>query len=277
MRELAHLLIEPLVYAALVTLVFVPLEALAPLRAQRRCRYRADVLFATVGAIFAQLGVYLTAGALLALSGHLGSTARLADAPSWLALPLSLVVFELGGYAYHRAAHRFAWLSRLHAVHHSATHMDWLAGFRQHPLEIGLMTAAQNLPLVLLGLPVEAHALLILLVRLNSLFVHSNVRTPAWLRHVLATPTFHHRHHGVDGPAANFATLLPVLDRVFGTHAEDQASRFGLGSDEEPSFLALLLLRSTEAPERPRNGASPFSPSRSRPRPRRSSPPRHPE
>lgn len=236
-----ELLLRPLIYAGLVALVFVPLERLAPLREPRRGGVRTDALFATVGAVLSQLAVYAVGGVLLALAERLDG-APLRATPGWIALPVSLLVFELGGYAYHRAAHRVGWLSRLHAVHHSAPHMDWLAGFRQHPLEVALMTGAQNLPLVLLGLPLETHVLLVVLLRLNTLWVHSNVRAPRWLEPWLATPVFHQRHHARDQEPANFATLFPWLDRLFGTHRHDAVQQFGLEGDER-GFLALLLCR----------------------------------
>jgi sterol desaturase/sphingolipid hydroxylase (fatty acid hydroxylase superfamily) len=120
--------------------------------------------------------------------------------------------------------------------------MDWLAGFRHHPIEIALMTLAQNAPLVLLGLPLGEHALLVLVLRLNTLFVHSNLRTPSWLGAIVATPSFHHRHHDRDAHTANYATLFPWLDRIFRTHATETADTFGVpGGADDPGFLALLF------------------------------------
>ena len=40
---------------------------------------------------------------------------------------------------------------------------------------------------------------------------------PSALDRVIATPPFHRRHHREDLPPGNFASTLPVLDRVFGT------------------------------------------------------------
>ena len=67
------------------------------------------------------------------------------------------------------------------------------ASFRQHPLEIMLVTLAQNAPLVLLGLPLGSHALVLLLLRLNTVFVHADLELPRgramqWLSEVVATP-----------------------------------------------------------------------------------------
>jgi hypothetical protein len=158
------------------------------------------------------------------------------------ALLVGLVLFELCGYAYHRAAHGVPALWRLHAVHHSAPQMHWLAAYRQHPVEIVVMTTVQNLPLVLLGMPIGAHALVIVLLMLNSVFVHSNLRIDhPWLRCLIATPRFHHRHHDRDAQPANFAALLPILDRVFGSYAGERAARFGVSDPHPAGFWALLV------------------------------------
>src|SRR6185369_4514684 len=140
-----------------------------------------------------------------------------------------LLLFELGGYAYHRLAHRVPWMWRLHEVHHSSEAMDWLASFRQHPVEALLMTLAQNAPLVLLHVPLGAHGVVLALLKLNTVFVHANVRVPAgpWTL-ILATPRFHHRHHQRGGPVRNYAALFPFIDRLFGTHSDERAAAFGV-------------------------------------------------
>lgn len=236
----------PLIYAVLAGCVFAPLEWLLPERDERLDR-RATL----TNAGFATIGNLLTHALLAASMGvALGAAARV----EWLdlgvrgpaALIIGLLVFELGGYAYHRAAHAVPALWRLHAVHHSAPQMNWLAAYRQHPLEIVLMTMAQNLPLVLLGVPIGAHALVVVLLALNTVFVHTNLRKPPWLRWhpwlrwLIATPRFHHRHHDRDAQPANFASLLPILDRVFGSYADAPAHQFGLAEPHPTRFWALL-------------------------------------
>lgn len=252
--DLSPWLAEPLtalLYAALVGLAFAPLERLFALRRERRSRRSliTDLLFAVVGGSLTRLLLILGLGTLLlwahkgAVGAGLGSESWLARQPFALRLGVALLIFELCGYAYHRAAHRLPALWRLHRVHHSAPTMDWLASFRQHPLEIALMTLAQNLPLVILGVPLGEHALVVLLLALNTVFVHSNLRVPRLLELVVATPRFHHRHHDADRAAANYASLFPWIDRMFGTHDGADAGRLGLPEPKDEGFLALLLAR----------------------------------
>ncbi|MCA9712551.1 MAG: sterol desaturase family protein, partial [Myxococcales bacterium] len=210
------LVVRLLSFTALAGLAFIPVERLYGARRGPRRDRLTDAGFATVGEWLAQLGVAVVVGGLLA---GLDDVAR--EEPLWigiadpalrtgLEIASGLLVFEIMGYAYHRAAHRVPVLWRLHAVHHSAEQLDWLASFRQHPLEIVLMTLVQNAPLVLLGIPLGAHVMVLLVIRLGTVFVHADLRVPeGWWTRVVATPGFHHRHHQRDGAVRNYASLFP--------------------------------------------------------------------
>jgi sterol desaturase/sphingolipid hydroxylase (fatty acid hydroxylase superfamily) len=246
-------IVRVLVFTALAGLAFAPLEHLFGRHRGPRPDRLADLGFATFGGLLVHLGVAtLVGGALAALdrvalaeplfAGVGDRTLRTA-----LEVGVGLVIFELVGYAYHRLAHAVPWLWRLHAVHHSSERMDWLASFRQHPLEIVLMTLAQNAALVLLGVPLGAHALVLLALRLNTVFVHADLELPRgramkWLSGLLATPAFHHRHHQRDGAPRNFSSMFPWIDRLFGTHDAAPAGPVGLSTPTPRSFLGLLVL-----------------------------------
>lgn len=239
---------RPLLFVGLAALAFLPLERIAAAHGQRRRRFATDVAFATVGQTLVGLGVVFVVGAVLArldslaldrplLAGIGGPRARFAAETA-----VGLLLFELGGYFHHRLSHAVPALWRFHEVHHSSETMDWLAAFRQHPVEIVLLTLAQNAPLVLLGVPLGAHATVLVLLKLATVFVHSNVRVPLGpLRFVVATPRFHHRHHQRGGATANFAALLPFIDVLFGSYSDDAASRFGVARPLPDGFVGLLL------------------------------------
>jgi sterol desaturase/sphingolipid hydroxylase (fatty acid hydroxylase superfamily) len=241
---------RPLVFAALAALAFLPLEHVVPARPRprRRTGLAADVVFATVGQVAVRLGIVVGVGWVLALLDEVaperplwvGISSRPARALAEIAS--GLLLFELGGYAYHRLAHRIGWMWRLHEVHHTSRTMDWLAAFRQHPFELLMLTIAQNAPLVLLGVPLGAHATVVALLKLNTVFVHANIRVPAgpWTQ-LLATPRFHHRHHQRSGPVRNYASLFPFIDRLFGTYSDETANAFGVARAMPDSYLGLLL------------------------------------
>jgi sterol desaturase/sphingolipid hydroxylase (fatty acid hydroxylase superfamily) len=241
-------LARPLLFVALAALAFLPLEHVAAANAQRRRRFATDIAFATIGQLLVRLGLVVAVGWVLARLDGIALDrpllAAVADRRVRFAAEtaVGLLLFELGGYAYHRLAHALPALWRLHEIHHSSETMDWLASFRQHPLEILLVTLAQNAPLVLLGVPLGAHATVLIVLKLATVFVHSNVRVPVGpLRFVLVTPGFHHRHHQRGGAVANFASFLPLIDVVFGSYSGAPAHAFGVERNLPDSFVGLLL------------------------------------
>ncbi len=98
-------------------------------------------------------------------------------------------------------------------VHHSAQAMDWMAGSRMHLFEIVALRGFTVIPMYALGYEETALKAYILYVFLHSTMLHANVRFDfGFLRHVIATPQFHHWHHGIDKEAidVNFARALPA-------------------------------------------------------------------
>jgi lathosterol oxidase len=154
-----------------------------------------------------------------------------------------LFVADLTQYWVHRAFHGLPWLWRFHAIHHSAEDMDWLAGSRLHLVDAVVTRAVTYVPIYVLGFGDPAIFAYVLWVVIQATSIHANVR---WelrpLRHLLATPAFHHWHHSAE-PAAvdkNFAVHLPVLDRLFGTYylPERWPASYGLaGGRVPPGYL----------------------------------------
>ncbi|MEM7151470.1 MAG: sterol desaturase family protein [Myxococcota bacterium] len=235
-------------FLALTGLAFAPLERLYGRHRSPRADRATDLWFATAGRMLVQLGLIVIVGTALFALDEVAL-----DTPLWafidhrglrmaIEIGTGLVLFELAGYAYHRAAHAVPALWRLHEVHHSSERMDWLASFRQHPLEIVLVTLVQNAPLVLLGLPLGSHAIVLLLLELNTVFVHADLRLSrgSWMRWI-ASPHFHHRHHQRDGAPVNFAAMFPWIDRLFGTYVPDETGPIGLPTPCPHGFVALLV------------------------------------
>jgi sterol desaturase/sphingolipid hydroxylase (fatty acid hydroxylase superfamily) len=232
----------------LLVIVFVPLERLFALRAgPRREPWGPDVAWYFVTSLLPyRLVAVPLALVLLALPGWQGLWPQLGELPLWARLPLSLVVAELGFYWAHRAMHRSALLWRFHALHHSARRLDWLVNTRAHPVDLVLVRLAGLAPLYALGLArsgsagVDGVPLIVALVaNLWGYLIHANLRWPLpWLEGLIATPRFHHWHHehlAGDQPAqGNYAALLPVLDRLFGTLRLPAGWPAEVGTDEPP-------------------------------------------
>lgn len=135
-------------------------------------------------------------------------------------LALALLLGELGATLGHRLCHRVPLLWRIHAMHHSAERMHLLTSGRNHPFNVTLTFAVQNVPLVALGAGGEVLALHAAFTAVQGLCQHCNVdfraRAFEWL---LATPDLHRRHHARDlrEGNTNFGNNLVVWDLLLGT------------------------------------------------------------
>jgi len=236
--------------------VFIPLERAFAARAGRALRDRSLQL----DAIFF-LGQYLLWNGMTfaVLSWAQQAFAHTSLGPEWASfaeLPfveqavMVVLIGDVTVYFFHRACHRFDWLWRIHAVHHSAERLDWLAAHREHPLDGLLTSLAGNLPAFLLGFRPAAIAPFLVFRGVWAVLVHANVRVPLgpfkWL---LGAPQLHHWHHArVARTTHNFANLAPWIDVVFGTHHDPGPDAvYPLGADVPPrTYLGHLL-----APLRP--------------------------
>ncbi len=236
-----------------LAIMFVPLERAWAARTQPvlRREFALDVVF------FVGQYVWWNAVSLVVLIHlHRGwrhiAPGALNTWPTWLQLMLALILGELATYWLHRAFHRFDLLWRIHAVHHSSTHLDWIAAHREHPLDGILIQLSMNLPAILLGFSFAAFGPLILFRGLWAIVVHSNTTLPLGpLRWVLGAPQLHRYHHAAQPDrVANFANLSPWIDALFGTHhvANDETyavGRLGQPRQRRPwvAYVRLMFFR----------------------------------
>ncbi len=168
--------------------------------------------------------------ALIALAVHTilptSVTSAAAALPLWARMIAAMVVGEVGFYWGHRWTHEFPFLWRFHAIHHSSVEMSYLVNSRAHPVDSAFTRLCGLVLLYATGLasPVGSHPslvpLLVLLIgSMWSFFIHANLR---WrlgpLEELISSPAFHHWHHTRnDHRDHNYSSMLPVMDRVFGT------------------------------------------------------------
>ncbi|MEM9410713.1 MAG: sterol desaturase family protein [Planctomycetota bacterium] len=224
--------------------VFIPIEQLFQKNKQAILRYewREDLLYFFIstlfvqGLTFASLAPSLTV--LAATEWAAGVRSLIASQPILLQFLEIMFLTDLVQYWVHRVFHRHARLWKFHAVHHSARAMDWLAGSRMHLLEVIVLRSLTTLPMYVLGYAESALYAYILFVYILSVFIHSNLSIPfGFLQYIIATPRFHHWHHGVEKEAidVNFAIHFPVIDMVFGTfHMPEDRWPTGYGIDGHP-------------------------------------------
>ncbi len=154
-----------------------------------------------------------------------------------------LVTADLMEYATHRAMHEVPVLWRFHAVHHSVERMDWMAGSRLHFLEPLVTRTLVMLPAFVLGANDTPLLCYIVWAGFQAGLVHSNFGLELGpLKFLIATPLFHHWHHGSDKEAIdiNYAAHLPVLDRLFGTYhmpTDRWPQTYGVAGDPLPKGM----------------------------------------
>lgn len=264
----------------LLLVIFLPLELLfrahkPPRDAGRRLRRElgTDVLFAagqyllwTTPVVAALVFVYEYSDRLPLA----GVRATVGAWPFWLQFLAVILLCDICIYWGHRLSHRIPFLWRFHRVHHTAKHVDWIAAFREHPVDNLYTRLIENLPAILLGFPLEALAGFAMFRGLWAVYIHSNVTLdPGPLRYVLGSPRLHHWHHEVErGGHVNFANLSPLMDLLFGTYHDPghMPKRYGIRADVSPNYVVQLV--DPLLPEGPRRRLQEVMRARSAPRPR---------
>jgi sterol desaturase/sphingolipid hydroxylase (fatty acid hydroxylase superfamily) len=208
------------------SLIFIPLERLfarLPEQGIFRSGWRTDLTYFFVSALLVQVTTVLTLTPAMTLFDWAVWPALQRTVRGWpvavqfLAL---LAVADLTQYWVHRAFHRIPTLWRFHAIHHSAEHMDWLAGSRLHLVDVAVTRGLTYVPIYLMGFAEAPLYTYLVVVSAQATFIHANVRFGFGpLRWLIATPQFHHWHHAAEPDAVdkNFAVHLPILDVLFGT------------------------------------------------------------
>lgn len=186
--------------------------------------------------------------------------AAVAALPLWQRIVAGFVVGEVGFYWGHRWAHQIPFLWRFHSIHHSAEHVYFLVSARAHPLDNAFIKLCGLIPAYALGVasPLTPTGslipvLIVLVATLWGFFIHSNLR---WrlgpLEWLIATPGFHHWHHiRSELRDRNYASMLPVMDRIFGTYhvpRHEWPAAYGIDAKLPGSLIGQLVYPLRPAP-----------------------------
>jgi sterol desaturase/sphingolipid hydroxylase (fatty acid hydroxylase superfamily) len=228
------------------SLIFIFIEKLFALRKDQpvfRPEWQTDLNHFIVNHMvvgFILLATNLLVHRLFGWAAQDGLQAWVRDLPFLVALFLIVLVADLVQYWAHRAYHEVPLLWRIHAVHHSAKSMDWLAGSRQHILELLITRTLVLAPIFVLGFAKEVIDTYIVIVGFQAVFNHANVSVRLGpLRYLIVTPNFHHWHHSQDQEALdrNYAAHFAFLDYLFGTAVKSSKlwpERYGVLGDYVP-------------------------------------------
>ena len=209
----------------LLSLVFVPLERLFPIRPEQgvfRPGWTTDGLYFIVSHVLVELLAFFTLlpATLVSQSWQAAALgAQVQNLPILLQVLLIMLAADLTQYWVLRAFHRSRLAWPFHAIHHSSRAMDWLAGSRLHVVDIVVTRGLILVPLFVLGFSRSALYIWLVIVAAQATFIHVNMRLRfGFLEQLLVTPRFHHWHHAVTPVDRNFAVHFPWIDRLFGTY-----------------------------------------------------------
>ncbi|CAN1212663.1 sterol desaturase family protein [Tumidithrix helvetica PCC 7403] len=230
--------------------VFIPLERMFALHGQKifRVGWQTDLTYYFTG-YFIGKGIVqvLLVFSVLNLQTVPVLSSLVASQPVWLQFLEAAAIADFCYYFAHKLLHTVPWLWKFHAVHHSTTHLDWLATVRVHPFDQVFTKTCQIVPLYCLGFSSETLAAYALFCSGIAFLIHSNMRIQfGFLKWLIATPQFHHWHHD-DSPKLynkNFAAQFPFIDLLFGTlymPKDRMPDRYGLKIPVPTNYFKQLV------------------------------------
>ncbi|OYW44797.1 MAG: sterol desaturase [Sphingomonadales bacterium 32-68-7] len=166
---------------------------------------------------------------LAALKESLGlATPWITTLPFVVQVAMVIFLIEFGQYWMHRLMHNWHpfWLT--HAPHHHITQLNAMKGAVGNPIELFLISLSV---IALFDFAVAPIFAAINVLNVISTFAHANVRSnpPLFYSYVFTTIRHHSLHHSVpyEDTRCNFGNSLILLDRIFGTYKEGEASVVG--------------------------------------------------
>jgi sterol desaturase/sphingolipid hydroxylase (fatty acid hydroxylase superfamily) len=244
------------VWLILLSAVFIPIERFFSVRPGKPSRrdWLQDLTYYFLNSLLPAVVISIPLS-MIATVAHYSIPSIVTISLSTLPLPAKLaiafIIGEIGFYWGHRLSHEIPLLWRFHAIHHSPEHLYFLVNTRAHPVDMIFTRLFGMIPLYVLGLagPSAAGSVtpiaIILIGTIWGFFIHSNVRIRlGLLERIIATPAFHHWHHSrVEHINHNYASMLPILDKLFGTLylPREWPSDYGLASPIKSSLTNQLL------------------------------------
>ena len=102
-----------------------------------------------------------------------------------------------------------------------------------------------NIPVIILGFPMETLAGVVAFRSIWAVYIHSNVRLPIGpLRWFIGAPELHHWHHDRNQHAGNYANPSPLMDILFGTYTcpDHEPEAFGIEEQTSDNYVGQILI-----------------------------------
>ncbi|MBB3388004.1 sterol desaturase/sphingolipid hydroxylase (fatty acid hydroxylase superfamily) [Rhizobium sp. BK275] len=166
--------------------------------------------------------------------------------PMLFQAPLAVIIAEFGLYWAHRIAHERLFFWRFHALHHSVTRLWVVNTGRFHVVDSLFKIALSQIPLYLLGAPLQVFWWLGAVTAFIGILTHCNVdmRT-GFFDLVFSTPRLHRWHHSKDlrEGNTNYGENVVLFDQLFGTYFNPDrpsSTDIGIKGQIAPGFLSQL-------------------------------------
>jgi sterol desaturase/sphingolipid hydroxylase (fatty acid hydroxylase superfamily) len=233
-----------------LALIFIPMEKAFPAKNGQTIfrRHWSVDLFFLLGQYFFwgfvvlvalnYVGVWLTAWVPQSFRDFIAAQ------PLWLLICEAILLSDFLIYWGHRFQHKNNFLWRFHKVHHTAKDLDWLAAYREHPIDTIYTMTLINLPMFVVGIPLEILAGLVAFRGIWAIYIHSNVRFPLGpLQLLIGSPELHHWHHDLARDRGNYGNLSPLMDVIFGTHTcpAYEPAEFGIAEEFPAGYWGQLI------------------------------------
>ena len=168
------------------------------------------------------------------IARHTGVSIGLSALPYALQIGGYFFIYTFFDYWTHRLDHTTLFWP-LHRYHHSTEDFCVITALRQHPAAFTPVFLI-NMPMAILGAPVDQMILINLIVTLIGLVIHSGIDSDFGFigQYVIQSPVHHRLHHILDykKDGVGHYGLLPLWDRLFGTWKGDANQSLAIGVDE---------------------------------------------
>lgn len=131
----------------------------------------------------------------------------------------SLLLYDLAYYAMHRAFHRPRMMKWVHGVHHKVHYPTAMDGLYLNPVENMAGLSLLMLSIAAVGpISVASFLTVALLHSFVNIVTHTNLMLPHPAFRLTNYWALKHDHHHGEHRNANFATIFPFWDMMFGTY-----------------------------------------------------------
>jgi sterol desaturase/sphingolipid hydroxylase (fatty acid hydroxylase superfamily) len=222
--------------AQVLILLLIPVELLLADRERIRADYDLKDTLANVGVSAGSIFFWGSFSWVLFGAVFFAYHHRIFDVPfSWWSFLIAFAAEDFRYYWWHRISHRSRWFWASHVIHHSSQHLNLSTNLRQSWTSQFSGLILLNVPLAFIGFHPATIGLAFSLNLLYQFWIHTEAidRMPRWFEWLLNTPS-HHRVHHASNPRyldANYAGVLMIWDRLFGSFVPEQAdepARYGI-------------------------------------------------